>query len=581
MISWYRVTTLLAAGFVIMFAAQAGRLDAQSPTPEGMELEEDDDKSKGRKEYEQIFGDQEDNLQTVSEVVEFAELVFKKAKSEPLRSYAYRKLLSILKKHKTDPDAFKYLIRLQRRRQDIRYDRARQQKIIELLKKRARAVQGSWNRLMIVKSLIRELHRSALQAIDLQDWKSAQKDYGQIKRISDNFKRVFQSGAAERMISRVKRRKQFETKTADLVQRAYDTPENGALHQKTGEKLLRLNRWSHALTFLQKARQAGQSSPLMKAVQIALNSELQDVPDPEIVVRYLLDLNSIIEETSNEPFEHACIKAGLSLFRPFSTELSGLSDGKRQNLLSVIRTWQNRINEIDRNVSLTLGPEPPHFVLYPRENLLLYAPGNSNAKDYSEHNRNASVRSGAMVNPGVGIKGAFQLAGRKNSNTNAVVFEELAQEQFIEQEFSIAFWFKRHFFTSAVTNNNVGNVMVTVSNAFQIGTVGEFFQIYLNTSRQPTFQLNGGLKNNRWYHLAVTFRKSRSNELHLYLNGNLANKWSHPQGNIKTSNSSVPVIGCSWKNPAAYAGLIDDFFLYNRALSDREINILRKRSIPE
>ena len=78
-----------------------------------------------------------------------------------------------------------------------------------------------------------------------------------------------------------------------------------------------------------------------------------------------------------------------------------------------------------------------------------------------------------------------------------------------------------------------------------------------------------------WYHAACTYNKT-SGEQKLYVDGQLVNTQTHPAGNIVVPLTyySDMRIGYSRVNNGYFNGTIDDIRLYNRALSDQEIQDL-------
>ncbi|TVM03181.1 MAG: hypothetical protein CV087_06635, partial [Candidatus Brocadia sp. WS118] len=76
----------------------------------------------------------------------------------------------------------------------------------------------------------------------------------------------------------------------------------------------------------------------------------------------------------------------------------------------------------------------------------------------------------------------------------------------------------------------------------------------------------------RWYHAVGTYNKT-TGEQKLYLNGELVDSQTHPAGNtiVPLTLYSDMRIGHSRVNNGYFKGMIDGVRLYNRALSDEEV----------
>jgi hypothetical protein len=78
----------------------------------------------------------------------------------------------------------------------------------------------------------------------------------------------------------------------------------------------------------------------------------------------------------------------------------------------------------------------------------------------------------------------------------------------------------------------------------------------------------------RWYHIAVVFSKN-NRFVRLYINGNFEREW------IFRKRIVSPTLGVSWiggwdSENRYFNGIIDEFRIYNKALSQDEINLLYK-----
>lgn len=90
------------------------------------------------------------------------------------------------------------------------------------------------------------------------------------------------------------------------------------------------------------------------------------------------------------------------------------------------------------------------------------------------------------------------------------------------------------------------------------------------TQRSAGFDLSDSVGN--WYHVACTYNKTTGVQM-LYVNGQLVDTRKHPAGNtvVPLTFYSDMKIGSNAGLTGYFNGIIDDVRIYNRALSDQEI----------
>ncbi|MBT7853861.1 MAG: PQQ-binding-like beta-propeller repeat protein, partial [Opitutae bacterium] len=150
--------------------------------------------------------------------------------------------------------------------------------------------------------------------------------------------------------------------------------------------------------------------------------------------------------------------------------------------------------------------------------------------------------------------------------------------------FSYSTWFNRRAEIATASNHDTNNVLIAQASSsdndnFEVGTEGTKIEIYLDTAVKDTIQVDAGIQNNAWYHLAVTYDKDdqEGKQLRIYLNGELLHSSSQFRGNLTPSNSSALSLGVSraanerW---GQFNGLIDETALWTRALSSAEVRNL-------
>lgn len=555
-------------------------VNAQSAAPDGVDGYHASDRERRKEQFEQVFGEMGRD-QSINARVQFADTVLQKVRRQKhtsIEPYAYRRLRTLLKDHQKKPEALELLIKTVSRQQRLQgYAQTRQDRLLDLFSQMGQITRERPKRRDLVRRMLKQLHSDAREAITEHHWDRARTSYRRINGISSSFDHFFHAKSASRMMSRLEERVALERKTSKLMRSSSGSSDQPSRDRTAGRNLLNLGQWSHALMLLENANKNGVSTPLLNLARIGLTNQIAPLTTPEVQYRYLKEMASILDETSGDISVHRPITTGFQIVRTLQQNYDDLSEEQTSDISSLLQDWQDMINKNGPEPYLNIGDSPPLYFLYPRENLLLYAPGNGNAKDYSSYNHSGTVRFGSLVNRGAGILGAFQFTGAPDREENAIVFPAFRNKS-IGTEFTIAFRFKRHRYTSELTSNDVGNMMLGIGRKLQIGTVGKFIQIYLDTANnKSTVQMGGGVKNRTWYHLALTYNTSRSNELRLFLNGSAAHQWKQFEGSLAGSPDTLS-LGSDDKNRAPYAGLIDDVFLYNRSLNSDEIRSLYERS---
>ena len=579
------LTALVALPFLINWIGSPSttfplEVHAQPAAPDGSGPYHASDRERWRNMFEKRFG-KIGELQTLNAKLKFARQVLrtvKRPRHSSIEPYAYRQLRTVLEDHENNPKAIDLLIKTVTRQQRLLgYKQLRQDRLLDLFKKLGQKTDKPWKRANIVRRMLHRLHEDAQDAISEHNWDRAMTNYRRIKGISSSFDQFFHAKSASRMMSRIKKRKGFERKTAKLLESSSDATDQPAQYRKAGRNLLHLGQWSHALLFLQKANQNGLSTPLLDLARIGLTHQISPLNSTDIQFRYLTRIATVLNQSSdNGSFTHP-IKTGYHMVRALERKYEDMSSKRKDKIKTVLKNWQRLINEKGPQPFLNMGSTPPFYFLYPREDLVLYAPGNGNTKDFSKHHYQGRARFGALVNKGSGILGAFQFTGAPGRNNNAIRYHQL-QKGSIKQEFTIAFRFRRNRDTRGATFRNVGNVMLGLGRRVQIGTSGQLVQIHLQTrNSRSTVRVNGEIKNRTWYHLAITYNPDRSPELQLFLNGTLADHWNVFSGNPIIRPNRI-VLGSTSRNRAAFTGLLDDVFVYARSLSEDEIRSLFQRS---
>jgi hypothetical protein len=196
----------------------------------------------------------------------------------------------------------------------------------------------------------------------------------------------------------------------------------------------------------------------------------------------------------------------------------------------------------------------------------------STAYDQTSYGRNGTNSNVALdtANPRVGkIDGAYTFDGSSSSVTLPYVNND---------QFAVAAWFYR---------TRTGTVNEPIFSAFDINAQ-QGYELSFGSWNPGTLnfhlvtQTGGGVKtfesmgasvpSNQWVHLVGTYDKTTGLQS-LYINGVLANSWSHPAGNtVVPLTTHSPSIGYSTFNDCHFQGKIDDVKIYTRPLTADEVD---------
>jgi hypothetical protein len=199
----------------------------------------------------------------------------------------------------------------------------------------------------------------------------------------------------------------------------------------------------------------------------------------------------------------------------------------------------------------------------PTQGLVAYYPFNGNANDESGNGNNGTVNGATLT---IDRKGNTNKAFEFNGASNNI----LALNGIIGKSFSISAWIR-----NISTDVNRHQII-----AFGGKSPNESFFIYI-TNNSITCDISnvyGSFKSNsstinEWHHCLVT---SYNGFVSLYIDNTFRSSFNFPTMNIKETNLSIgslwfndPPLGSCWFN-----GKLDDIRIYNRALTEAEIQQL-------
>jgi hypothetical protein len=106
---------------------------------------------------------------------------------------------------------------------------------------------------------------------------------------------------------------------------------------------------------------------------------------------------------------------------------------------------------------------------------------------------------------------------------------------------------------------------------------------YPNDPNLDGFSRNAGAIAGQWTHWAVT-KDCDANEMAIYVNGELlANEWYHNRlsdCNVAIAGIYSFILGCNQRHDGGYDGLMDDFRIYDYAMTQGEVLALAGETVP-
>jgi hypothetical protein len=217
------------------------------------------------------------------------------------------------------------------------------------------------------------------------------------------------------------------------------------------------------------------------------------------------------------------------------------------------------------------------FAQIPKDSLKVTYLFNGNTDDASGNNKNATING----------SGITLTTDRSNNSNSAYYFDgsggtiEANIGQFAD-EVSVSFWYRAdaqpepypHFFDYGDYRLRCHIMSGSIYNATDRNG------IYVESYNPSATEIRGGQKpgEDKWTHIVVTFSKS-ANELKLYVDGSL-DKQKSVASNDLDLNDGIIVFGrvrsgaASQTNLTRFKGKLDDIFIYNKILTQTEINAL-------
>lgn len=217
--------------------------------------------------------------------------------------------------------------------------------------------------------------------------------------------------------------------------------------------------------------------------------------------------------------------------------------------------------------------------------LLIMATADEPPQDAQGEKVEFKQTEGAAITEDGAAGKAYAFEGQKGDRENALYFGPVKTLDQGEA-FTVAFWFFRETSRSDQTNHNVRNVMLAHSvyddnDNLEIGSYRSEIDIYIDTSKvDSSHSLKAEVADKQWHHLALTYDGSRDPAAKLYVDGREQEGDLPWKGRLDKAGSTPLTLGNSFHHETPFKGRLDEFFLYNRALSEKEVAVLYRRAAP-
>ncbi len=214
-------------------------------------------------------------------------------------------------------------------------------------------------------------------------------------------------------------------------------------------------------------------------------------------------------------------------------------------------------------------------LVLPTEGLIIHLPMSNDANDLSGNSNNGSVMGATLTQNRKGTAGeAYSFDGIDDQITFNF------DQQFNQIATSYSFWIKFREFKAAVLGNDVvDNVQTGVS--FTVGqgttTLNKLAINYGNggsprSSSRRTFVADQTLETDTWYHVVGIIENFES--MKIFINGIESEGFVTGTANSFQHSNSGGSIGRTWDPNSFFSGEMDDFRIFNKALSEVEIQVL-------
>lgn len=202
------------------------------------------------------------------------------------------------------------------------------------------------------------------------------------------------------------------------------------------------------------------------------------------------------------------------------------------------------------------------------EGLLIYLPFNGNANDESGNGYNGTVYGASLT---IDRFGKDDKAYNFNGTNNYIEISNTS-DLHLQNGFTICVWFK--LASGNGDNSLISKHIYGLNSGFALNTFGEKARFYVDSGESNGLNTNESYKDNQWHFMTGTFDRTTKTQI-LYIDGVLKNNQTAKY--LLTNNFNITVGNARTSNgnfSAFYKGLLDDIRIYNKVLSQSEIQSL-------
>ncbi|MCK4542811.1 MAG: LamG domain-containing protein [Spirochaetales bacterium] len=215
----------------------------------------------------------------------------------------------------------------------------------------------------------------------------------------------------------------------------------------------------------------------------------------------------------------------------------------------------------------------------PQEGLIAYFPFNGGLNDFSGQNRELFNSGTVIFSDGVD---SSEESAFESNGTGQYLYLEESEELNTLNSFTLCFWIYRedragtHYMVSKWENSSEDRAEGKFALSYRNQDIT--FYIVDKTGYYHSLRARDVLLDERWNHVAASFE---GGTLRLYVNGESVAEEKIPEIELYVDSSPLVLLSAksSTDDPWGYynvTGRIDNFRLYNRGLSDKEIEIIYK-----
>ena len=210
----------------------------------------------------------------------------------------------------------------------------------------------------------------------------------------------------------------------------------------------------------------------------------------------------------------------------------------------------------------------------PTSGLIAYYPFNGNTNDESGNGNNCTPSNCTLTTDRFGNANSAYLF----NSSNSVISRSSIGSMFSISNVTLSAWVKAYKYTK---NNPrivcVGNTTYT-NNNYSIcwhdtvhSTVNPSSYLFYADGVGQVYSNNKIIGDSTWHHIAVTYDQSY---VKFYIDGLLDNTVALSGNLLPIAADGILRIGNNWNNNDPFSGVIDEICIYNRALSQAEIQLL-------